>query len=53
MRFQWIFALDVHRQASIRDRFLIGLETGSLRRDPRGDMEQSQWEELTTLLQGF
>lgn len=50
LKFQRIFAFHMQRQASIWDRFLISLETGPLRREPRGGMEQSQWEELPAIL---
>ena len=42
MTFPRIFALYVHRFVSLRDKVLVGWSTDSLRRVPRGGIEQTQ-----------
>ena len=50
--FPRVFALDTHHDASVHDRFLLGWEVDSLRRRPRGGVEQVQWDALLDLLRG-
>ncbi|XP_052625816.1 uncharacterized protein LOC128132862 [Lactuca sativa] len=51
--FPRIYALDLHKHASISDRLSLGLGINTLRRDPRGGAEQEQWSTLIRFLQEF
>lgn len=51
--FHRIFSLDTHILALVGDRMLFGWNTDSLRRIPRGDIKQTQWDALTSLIEDF
>ena len=50
--FHRIYALDPNKTMSVRDRVLLGWDSNCLRRTPRAGIEETQWTDFTTLMQG-